>query len=141
VRDHRATFFAEPSDAINGSQVIITGLPLGMPLHPRLTPSDVAGSALILPLDDDASLEASVANSAAAFFVDDCDDFRMRQDRDLFRGWRQPDGTVAGAIARHLRPSGVVVCANQGLGVLDAVFAQAVLTAAERDGAGSLLER
>jgi ornithine cyclodeaminase/alanine dehydrogenase len=131
----------DPRAAIEGADVVITGIPLETRLEPQVAFSWLAPTALVLPLDDDASLDADVVNGAAAFFVDALDDFRMRQGAGTFPNWREPDATVPGAVLDLPRPDGVVVCANQGMGVLDAVFAGFVLDAAERAGVGLLLDR
>jgi len=128
--------------AIAGADVVITGIPLELTLQPRVVASWLAEDALVLPLDDDASLDASVANDAARFYVDDLDDFEMRRNMGRFVGWRSPDATVATVLAAdHARDAGVIVCANQGMGILDAVFAAAVLRRAEREQVGDLLLR
>jgi len=73
--------------------------------------------------------------------VDDLDDYHLRQLVGRFPGWREPDGAVGEAIQVGREVRGVIVCANQGMGLFDAVFARAVLDAAERDSAGVLLDR
>ncbi len=130
-----------PLMAVENADVVITGMPLGEKLKPSLAYESLKPTALILPLDDDASLDRDVSTRAEAFYVDALDDYRQRQDAGTFSGWREPDGTVPGAVLDHRAVDGMTVCANQGMGILDAFFADFVLEAAERDGAGALLDR
>jgi alanine dehydrogenase len=137
----RISFTGEARVAIDGADVVVTGMPLEVKLQPQIEFSWLGPRALVLPLDDDASLDASVANDCQAFFVDDLDDYRARQEANIFAGWRAPDRTIADVILDRAGTEGVVVCANQGMGVLDAVFARHVVDAADIAGAGTLLER
>lgn len=137
----RVSFVEGPRAAAEGPDVIITGRPLGTKLEPPVAAEWLQPSALVLPLDDDASLHADAVNRCELFLVDDPDDFRLRREHGIFAGWREPDGTVPDAVPEGRDVEGVIVCANQGMGVLDAVFARYVLEAAESAGAGALLER
>ena len=141
VGDGRISAAPDPRAAIDGADVVITGMPLEETLQPPVAFDWLTADALVLPLDDDASLEGSVVNGSSAFYVDDIDDYRLRQAVGRFPGWREPDGAVGEAIPVGRGADGVIVCANQGMGLLDAVFARSVLDAAERDGAGVLLDR
>ena len=127
--------------AIDGADVVITAMPLEDRLEPRVAFDCLKPAALVLPLDDDSSLAADVANRALEFYVDDHDDFLLRQATGRFSGWRQPDAEVPEAVLNRDEKGGVVLCANQGMGVLDALFARSVLDAAECSGTGSLLDR
>ena len=139
--DPRLSAAENPRAAIEGADVVITGMPLDTKLEPPVAFGWLTPTALVLPLDDDASLDADVVNGARAFYVDDPDDFGMRQAVGTFSNWREPDRTVPEAVLDCRPAEGVIVCANQGMGVLDAVFAGFVLDCAERDGVGTLLER
>jgi alanine dehydrogenase len=140
-KDPRVSFAESPQAATDGADVVVTGMPLGTKLQPPLASDWLVPTALVLPLDDDASLDADVVNGAGAFYVDDFDDYRRRQGAGIFAGWREPDGVVPEAVLKRRTAEGVIVCANQGMGVLDAVFAGYVVDAAEREGVGTLLER
>ncbi len=127
--------------AVEDADIVITGMPLGANLRPPVSFDWLKPTALVLPIDDDASLDPGVVGGARAFYVDALDDYRQRQGTGTFPGWREPDGTVPAAVLEGQPARGVTVCANQGLGVLDAAFAGYVLSGAERDGVGLLLER
>jgi ornithine cyclodeaminase/alanine dehydrogenase len=136
------SFNTDPRVAVGGADVVVTAIPLEIHLDPPIKASWLAEGATILPLDDDASLDPSVANAAARFYVDDLDDFALRRASGHFGAWREPDGSVASAVLADAEAAGGrTVCANQGMGLLDAVFARAVLDAAERDNVGDLLDR
>ena len=131
----------DPRAAAEGADVFITGMPLETKLEPPVAFDWLTPTALVLPLDDDASLDEDVVNGAEAFYVDALDDYALRQADGRFSGWRAPDGSVPEAVSDQRPVKGVVVCANQGMGVLDAVFAGSVLAAAERRDVGKLLDR
>lgn len=131
----------DPRSAAEGADVLVTGIPLEAKLDPQVSFDWLTPAALVLPLDDHASLAADVANRASTFLVDSLDDFAVRQRHGIFADWREPDGSVPESILGGRTTEGVTVCANQGIGVLDAVFAQFVVDAAERADAGALLDR
>jgi ornithine cyclodeaminase/alanine dehydrogenase len=135
-------FSPDARTAVSGADVVVTGIPLQVRLEPPVAGDWIGDDALVLPLDDDASLDADVVNRSSRFYVDDLDDYRMRCDRGLFEGWRAPDGEVADVLFDGSgAEAGITVCANQGVGVLDALFAQAVLARAESEGIGRFLDR
>lgn len=139
--DERVTFVDGLKAASEGVDVIITGRPLGTKLRPPVSVEWLPTATLVLPLDDDASVPADVANRSDLLLVDDLDDFNARRRDGVFEGWREPDGTVPEAIPAGRTDERLIVCANQGMGALDAVFARHVLAAAESAGSGTLLER
>lgn len=139
--DPRISFTQSTATAVRGADVVVTGVPLGATLQPQISFADLEPGALVLPLDDDASIAADVAGESALFLVDDLDDFSERQAAGSFAGWRQPDGRVPDAVVAGRPADGLIVCANQGMGVLDAVFAREMLDAAESCGAGVILDR
>jgi ornithine cyclodeaminase/alanine dehydrogenase len=138
-----AAFFDSARAVVEGSDIVITGVPLHGSLDPPVHYDWLATRALVLPLDDDVSLDPSVVNRAAGFYVDDLEDFEMRRGMGRFQQWRSPDDTVPSMIgdSAACRASGVVVCANQGMGLIDAVFAAHVLQTADREQVGRLLPR
>jgi len=139
--DPRLSAAVDPRSAVEGADVVITAMTLKTKLEPPVAFDWLTPTALVLPLDDDSSLDADVANGAGAFYVDAPDDYVLRQAVGTFSNWREPDGAVPAAVLDRRPAEGVVVCANQGMGVLDAVFAGFVLDAAEREGVGALLDR
>jgi len=64
VADRRISAAPDPRSAVEGADVVITGMPLEEALMPPVGFDWLATDALVLPLDDDASLEASVVNGA-----------------------------------------------------------------------------
>jgi ornithine cyclodeaminase/alanine dehydrogenase len=141
TRDRRLAAVPDPRAATEGADVVITGMPLEIKLEPPIAFDWLTDNALVLPLDDDASLDADVVNGAEEFYVDALDDYRLRQAVGRFPNWREPDAAVSQAVLDPRPTEGVTVCANQGIGVLDAVFAGFVLDSAERDGVGLMLDR
>ena len=139
--DDRVSFVAGPREAAERADVLITGRPTGTMLRPPVAADGLSPTALVLPLDDDVSVSAEVVDRCGLFLVDDRDDFESRRRDGAFGGWRDPDSTVPEAIPDGRDGDGLIVCANQGMGVLDAVFAKQVLENAEATGAGTLLER
>ncbi len=128
-------------EAAEGADILITGRPLGTRLRPSVAAEWLPANALVLPLDDDVSVPADVVARSDLFLVDDLGDFESRRRDGAFAGWRDPDSTVPEAILDAKTNEGLIVCGNQGMGILDAVFARHVLEAAESSGSGTLLER
>ena len=129
-----------PADAAEGAGVVVTGIPIGaqggaVPL------AALAPDALVLPLDYSTSIGAGVANDAALLASDDVGQFESFAAQGHFAGWRAPDGAVGRWLADDgpARPAGRVLVANLGVGAHDAAFADAVLAAADADGAGTLV--
>lgn len=141
IDDERVTFVGGPREAAEGADVVVTGRPLGTRLRPPVDAGWLPQDALVLPLDDDVSIPADLVDRSDLFLVDDLGDFESRRRGGAFAGWRDPDSTVPEAIPHGRAVEGLIVCANQGIGVLDAVFAGQVLEVADSSDAGTLLER
>lgn len=139
--DDRVAFVAGPAEAADGADVLVTGRPLGTRLNPPVAAEWLSPRALVLPLDEDVSVSADVVVGSDLFLVDDLEDFESKRRDGAFAGWRDPDATVPEAITDGRAGEGLIVCSNQGIGILDAVFARQVLAAAESSGSGTLLER
>lgn len=135
-------FIPNARTAVLEADVVVTGIPLEARLEPPVAAGWLRHEVLVLPLDDDASLDADVVNRSSGFYVDDLEDFRLRRKRGLFQGWREPDGALADVLLEASgTEAGITVCGNQGVGALDALFAQAVLVRAETEQIGQFLER
>jgi len=78
------------------ADVVITGIPLSARLDPPVSAAWLKPTALVLPLDDDASVSPDVPNSAAFFAVDNVD----RYQRD-----RRRASSTAGAIPMPPSPT------------------------------------
>lgn len=141
VQDERVSFVGESRETAEGADVLITGRPLGTKLRPPVAADWLPPTALVLPLDDDVSVAPELVGRSDLFLVDDLDAFTLRRRDGAFAGWRDPDATVPEAILSGRAGEGLAVCANQGMAVLDAVFANQVLEAAESSGSGTFLER
>lgn len=137
------TLFANSArDAVEDADVVITAIPLEEKLNPLLEAEWLSRGALVLPLDDDASLGSSVSAKAVSYYVDDLEDYAIRKAAGHFTGWRDPDGSVAAAAAGGPPLSnGITLCLNQGMGLFDALFAHAILEQADNANVGIALER
>ena len=129
--------------AVEDADVVVTAIPLEARLTPPLEAEWLTTSALVLPLDDDASLAPSVSTKAASYYVDDLEDYAIREKAGHFTSWRDPDGSVAVASVadRPTHSNGITLCLNQGMGLFDALFAHAILERADGANIGIALER
>lgn len=139
--DRELAFVGSPREAVDGADVVITGIPLSAKLDPLLEPAWLAPDALVLPLDDDASLSPAVAEEASFFVVDDRDRYERDRGKGLFDGWRDADASVPEVLADGGPTSGLRLCMNQGIGLMDGPFAAEVSQLAEAEGVGRLLAR
>jgi hypothetical protein len=92
-----------------------------------LDASWVADDVLLLPIDFDFYVSGSAVAACDLFLTDDVAQFEAYRERGFFRGWHAPDASVGDALERGLEARRVV-CANLGVGALDAAFAHAVLS-------------
>jgi ornithine cyclodeaminase/alanine dehydrogenase-like protein (mu-crystallin family) len=116
-----ALFAPSARGAVQDADVVITAIPLEARLTPQLEAEWLSTSALVLPLDDDASLGPSVSTKAASYYVDDLEDYAIREKAGHF--------------------TGITLCLNQGMGLFDALFAHAILERADYANVGIALER
>lgn len=128
-------------EAIEGADVVITGIPLSARLEPQVEPEWLKPGSLVLPLDDDSSLSAGVVNDAGLFVVDDEERYERDRECGLFEDWRSADGSVGELLDQPHTVPGFTVCMNQGMGLMDAAFADEVRLAAEVHSVGQLLVR
>ncbi len=129
-----------PREAVRDSDVVITTCPMSQEPAPVLTSDWLAEQYLLLPVDYDASVQASAIAAAELFVVDDIGQFEYNRGHGHFAGWPKPHASVGQALDSPNHP-GRVACANLGVGALDAVFAQRVLASAAVAGTGTPLPR
>jgi ornithine cyclodeaminase/alanine dehydrogenase len=115
--------------AVAGAQVVVTAGPIV-----REPPSPIDASwleeddLLLLPIDFDFYVSADAVRACDLFLTDDVAQYdAYREEHGYFRGWPTAEASVGDALERGLRGRRVV-CANLGVGALDAAFAHAVLS-------------
>jgi alanine dehydrogenase len=134
-----AVVHRSPRDAAAAADVVITAGPIVESPESPLGPEWLREPSLALPIDFDFYVSAAAVAEADLFLVDDVPQFEEYRGHGHFRGWRPPDGTVGDAVVRRLAGRRVV-CANLGVGALDAAFADGVLRRARAAGAGREIE-
>jgi ornithine cyclodeaminase/alanine dehydrogenase len=117
----------EPHEAVRNADVVVTAGPIVRDPPSLLDESWVEDEVLLLPIDFDFYVAASAVAACGLFLTDDVAQFEAYREHGYFRGWRDPDGSVGEGLERGLRARRVV-CANLGVGALDAAFAHAVLS-------------
>jgi ornithine cyclodeaminase/alanine dehydrogenase-like protein (mu-crystallin family) len=123
----RAIVVDDPRDAVAGADIVVTAGPIlrdpPSPLDERWLEDDM----LLLPIDFDFYVSASAVAACDLFLTDDVAQYDAYREHGYFRGWRDADASAGDALERRLRGR-LVVCANLGVGALDAAFAHAVLS-------------
>jgi ornithine cyclodeaminase/alanine dehydrogenase len=125
-------------EAVEGAEVVVTAAPMADEPDPPIRSDWLRSSCLVLPVDFDASVEPAVAADADLFLVDSEPQYEHFRGAGSFRGWPRAHGTVGAALGVGGAPARVV-CANLGVGALDAAFAKAVLDEARSRSIGTLL--
>ena len=114
-------------DAVLGSQVVVTAGPIVREPPSPLDESWVEDDVLLLPIDFDFYVSPGAVTTCGAFLTDDVAQYDAYREHGYFGGWPDADSSVGEALEQGLRARRVV-CANLGVGALDAAFAHAVLT-------------
>jgi ornithine cyclodeaminase/alanine dehydrogenase-like protein (mu-crystallin family) len=131
--------FAEPAEAVGGSDVVITAGPI-VDDPPSALGRDWLGERWLgLPIDFDFYFGPEAVESADVFLVDDVAQFEYYRSLGHFRRWPAPEGSVGKALEDG-RTGEKVLCCNLGIGALDAAFAAHVLAAAAEQEVGTALE-
>jgi len=115
--------------AVAGADVVVTAGPIVLDPPSPIDASWVENGALLLPIDFDFYVSADAVSSRDLFLVDDVDQYLAYRDHGYFRSWPDPHASLGEALERRLS-GGRVLCANLGVGALDAAFAHAVLSRA-----------
>jgi ornithine cyclodeaminase/alanine dehydrogenase len=120
---------------------VLTAAPIVENAASPLAAEQLAERALGLPIDFDAYFSAGAVSAADLFLVDDSGQFEYYREAGYFRGWPAPDKSLGEALLTGTPPPPCVVCANLGIGALDAAFAGRVVEAARAEGVGTALPR
>jgi alanine dehydrogenase len=115
-----------PREAVEGADVVITAAAIVRRPEPPIGPDWVGARCLLLPIDFDALVQPAVVAAAELFVSDDIDQFEYYRGLGHFQGWPRPAAGVGQALEAGSRAD-LTVCANLGVGALDAAFADAVL--------------
>ncbi|HEX5451475.1 MAG TPA: NAD(P)-binding domain-containing protein [Candidatus Limnocylindrales bacterium] len=140
----RATGSAQ--EAVAGADVVLTMVSFGPPgTRQALDPAWLAPRALVVSVDYDMSVPAATARGAAAFLTDERAQFAAAREAGWFAGYPDPMGTLGEVLAGSTPvvpadPDGLVLASHLGLGLLDLVFADAVVRAS-LDAAGGHVTR
>jgi len=115
--------------AVAGADVVVTAGPIVLDPPSPIDASWVENGTLLLPIDFDFYVSADAVSSRDLFLVDDVDQYLAYRDHGYLRSWPDPHASLGEALERRLS-GGRVLCANLGVGALDAAFAHAVLSRA-----------
>jgi alanine dehydrogenase len=125
--------------AVMDSDVVITMVSFG-PDRQAVPAEAFARAGLVVAVDYDMCLPASVVREAALFMVDERGQFLATRTNSVFAGYPDPVA-IMGERLDEPRPNGRVVVTHLGVGLADVVFGDAILRAAERLQLGVLLPR
>lgn len=126
-------------EAIEGADVVITMVAFG-PVRQSLPAAAFARAGLVITVDYDMCLPATVASSASLFLTDEMGQFLAKRSGGLFMGYPEP-AAIMGERFDRPRPEGQVVVCHLGVGLTDVIFGDAILRRAERLRLGMLLPR
>lgn len=131
---------ADARSAVAGADVVVTAGPMTPDPARRIDPSWLESRALVLPVDFDAYVGADVVAAADDLVVDDGEQFAHHRALGRFIDWPAPDRELGAALQEPPRGDLRVAC-NLGVGIADAVLADAVRRRAVAGGRGTLLPR
>ena len=123
---------------VRDASVVITALSIGL-TDTRLPPAWLPPEVLLLPLDYASSIGPDIAESAL-LASDDLVQFAVVRDARSSLGPYPTPSTWTGHLLAGPAPTGRVVCVNLGSAVNDLLVASAIARAAERAGAGTVVE-
>lgn len=118
----------DPLEAVRDAQVVVTAGPILKEPTPVLSGDVLAQNCLLLPIDFDSYIQAAVVEGADRFVVDSIEQFEYYRSLGYFRDWPVAEVNLGDALGSTSH-GGRVVCANLGVGALDAAFAHAVMIA------------
>ncbi len=124
-------------DAIGGADVVLTMVSFG-PDRQGLPADAYRTARLVVAIDYDMCLPASIARDAALFVVDEVGQFLANRATGIFEGYPEPAGTI-GERLDGPRPAGQTAVVHLGTGVADLVFGDAILRVAYARGLGTRL--
>jgi ornithine cyclodeaminase/alanine dehydrogenase len=120
----------DPRAAVAGADVVVTAGPILRNPPSPLDESWVAEDVLLLPIDFDFYVAAAAVEACDLFLTDDVAQYGAYRAHGYFRSWPDPHASVGEGLEQELGARRVV-CANLGVGALDAAFAHAVLSRLE----------
>jgi ornithine cyclodeaminase/alanine dehydrogenase len=117
----------DPRAAVAGAAVVVTAGPILRDPPSPLDETWVEDDVLLLPIDFDFYVSADAVAACELFLTDDAAQYAAYREQGYFHSWPDPTASVGEGLERELRARRVV-CANLGVGALDAAFAHAVLS-------------
>jgi ornithine cyclodeaminase/alanine dehydrogenase len=118
----------DPRAAVDGADVVVTAGPIVLDPPSPIDASWIPDGTLILPIDFDFYVSADAVTASELFVTDDVPQYDAYREHGYFAGWPDAYASLGDALERGLRGRRVV-CANLGVGALDAAFAHAALSA------------
>jgi ornithine cyclodeaminase/alanine dehydrogenase len=115
----------DPIEAVDGADVIVTAGPIVKDPAPGLSVDVLPDDCLLLPIDFDFYVQARVVAEATRFVVDSIEQFEYYRSLGHFSEWPVPVEGLGDAVDSPGH-AGRVVCANLGVGALDAAFASVI---------------
>ncbi len=122
-----AVVFEDPRAAVAGADVVVTAGPILRDPPSPLDESWVEDEVLLLPIDFDFYVSAAAVAACDLFLTDDVAQYGAYREHGYFRGWPNARASMGEALEQGLGGRRVV-CANLGVGALDAAFAHTVLS-------------
>jgi ornithine cyclodeaminase/alanine dehydrogenase len=122
-----AVVFEDPREAVAGADLVVTAGPIVREPPSPFDESWLEDDVLLLPIDFDFYVSARAVAACDLFLTDDVAQYEAYRDHGYFRGWPDPHANAGEGLERSLSGRRVV-CANLGVGALDAAFAHAVLS-------------
>ncbi len=114
-------------EAVAGAQIVVTAGPIVREPPSPIDETWVEDDVLLLPIDFDFYVSASAVAACEVFLTDDVAQYDAYREHGYFGGWPDADASVGQALEQGVGARRVV-CANLGVGALDAAFAHSVLT-------------
>jgi alanine dehydrogenase len=130
---------ASAEAAITGADVVVTMVSFG-PDRQAVPAEAFRAAALVVAVDYDMCVPATVVRDATLFLVDEAGQFRANRVGHVFAGYPDP-ADIIGARLDTPRPDGQLIVTHLGVGLADVVFGDAILRAAEQRGLGVVLPR
>jgi ornithine cyclodeaminase/alanine dehydrogenase-like protein (mu-crystallin family) len=128
-------------DAVAAADVVLTMVSFG-PQRQTIAPETFARARLLVAVDYDMCVPASVVAASRTFLTDDIGQLEQTRTDKVFVGYPRPDASMGEALlgtAPTHRATGPIVVNHLGVGLADVVFADAILRRATRLGVGTEL--
>ena len=129
--------------SIAAADVVLTMVSFG-PVHQSVQASAFDRARLIVAVDYDMCVPASVVDRSSRFLTDDMGQFEATRDETTFQGYPSPDASIGQVLlsqAPSPRATGPIVVDHLGVGLADVVFADAIVRRATEMGLGTELPR